>query len=183
MRGRADRLTGTRPLQKHDQNTTHDQYRGERHKLDLTERDLVIKQQQSVKPGVGGLHVRAPDMIHDLLQEYGYPKGSQDRYKQVLIYDPEYHRPIDQPPDDKQNHCGHRNTKQGVDATQIQCVSDITAEDDKIALRDIDHIHDPPQQGHAIGNQRKDRAHEQSVQQQLHRKDRRDKQDLKIFHF
>ena len=58
----------------------------------------------------------------------------------------------------------------------------IPAEEDELALADIDDVHDAPDQRHAIGGQREDRADEQAIDQKLERQRRRLDQDRNVIH-
>ena len=121
-------------------------------------------------------------MIHQLLQQDTDTESRQDRNEKVLLHYPADNHPVGQPADQVQHHECHRDANKRGDAPTEEQIGDEATEHDVLALADVDDIHHTPYQCHAVGHQGENRSNQQAVYEQLHRKNRRVKQDLQVVH-
>ena len=94
------------------------------------------------------------------------------RMETIFLDDTEYDGAVKQPADEEKNGAGYGNRKQRVYSVLGEDHRHITAQHDEFALGDIDDLHHPPDQGHAIGGKREYGANQQAVQNELDVEDR-----------
>jgi hypothetical protein len=89
---------------------------------------------------------------------------------------------VDDPAEDEERGSGDRHAEHRMDAGIGDVERDVAAEHDEIALRDVDDLHDAPDQRHAIGRQAIDRADQHAVDQKLQGERRRLPEDEEVIH-
>ncbi len=128
------------------------------------------------------LQIGAEDDVHQLIEDDGDPERRQQRDEQIAFDDAEDDDAIAEPAQRKQRDCPGRHAEQGMKSGLRHGDGDIAAQDDEGALADIDDVHDPPDQRHAIGRQRKDGADEHAIDQKLKRQRRRLDEEGQVIH-
>ena len=136
-------------------------------KTDMRHTQRVVKQRGGFPLGVRDLHIGGKRQIHQLLNHNAYAKSRQNGDKQIAFHNAPNYRPIQRPSENKQQHRRDRHSPYRVYAVLVQKERDITAQNDKFTLRDINNFHHAPDHRHAIRRQRKQRADDQTINRRL----------------
>ncbi|MNT44563.1 hypothetical protein D3C72_1810950 [compost metagenome] len=102
-----------------------------------------------------------------MLQHDAQAEGGQHRDKEIALDQPEDDDTVEPPPDCIHRRRGKRNRQRRGHALADKPDHHIAAQHHQLALRHVDQVHHAPDQRHAIGGQRKDRAGQQAIHHEL----------------
>ena len=114
-----------------------------------------------------GPEVRGPEEKGQVLDEDRDPDGHEDLGQMVGIERPPDEERVGDEAHDKENRCGQDDGHVGVQAEIVkQPEGDVHGEHEELAVREIDDLHDPVDQGQAdagqgIDSPQQDAGHEQ----------------------
>ncbi len=172
LRRGADRLSEPCLAQKEPERPTRPDREPESEELDTRQRHHAVEQMNRAEIGIDRADIRAEERVRKLLDQDRQAEGGEDGNEDVAVDDAKDDGTVDQPADAEHHRRRQRQPEKRRQAPLHGDEGDVTAEHDEFALHDIDDVEYAPDQRHAIGGEREDRADQKPVQDDVERERR-----------